>query len=387
MKILMINKTDKYGGAAQVMQNLANGLRKNGHEVRCLVRRKFTDGDNVAELNDDLIGGALRKISGRDIPIVVGNWRDAILANDIEFGASKEIINHPWVKWAEVIHCHNLHGNYFRLDNLIELSKNKKVVWTWHDWWPYTGHCATPMNCKRYKTGCGNCPNLATYQNFLWDNTAVMWQEKRRIIKESRIVITVPSKEMQEKIPFAKLVHNGVIMGDLVNLNKVDLRIELGLPINKKIIMFLAYGWKNVDKGWNHIDKLSKAFSQDYWLGVGANKTGLIEGINYIGVVDQLTLHKYMKAADIFVFPSLAESFGMTAVEAMGQGTPIAAFPVGVVPEIIEHKKNGYIAKYDSFSDLKDGVEFILNNKINVGEIDFSINKMVKEYEKIYAKS
>ena len=141
MKILMINKTDSVGGAAQVMTNLSNGLRSQGHQVKSLVRRKLTQDTQVFELPNPPLTGFLRKIIGRDVPIVLEHWLNAP-------GLSSEILNHFLIDWADVIHCHNLHGNYFKLENLIELSKRKPVIWTWHDWWPVTGHCATPQTCK-----------------------------------------------------------------------------------------------------------------------------------------------------------------------------------------------------------------------------------------------
>ncbi|MBP9818062.1 glycosyltransferase [Candidatus Shapirobacteria bacterium] len=386
MKILMINKTDSLGGAAQVMQNLTNGLRVGGHEVKMLVRRKFTDDKNVAELSDNILEKLSRKIAGRDVPIVLNNFRDAVLADDINFGKSQEILSHPLIKWADVIHCHNLHGNYFRLDNLIELSNKKKVVWTWHDWWPYTGHCATPMDCCRYEFGCGKCPNLKTYQTFWWDNTAKMWNKKRYILEKSKLKIVVPSIEMANKIKGVIMIHNGVNIVK-INKNKQELRQELGLPEDASIVMFVVYGWENVDKGWEHIELLKSKFKQVYWLGVGATKTGFSDGVNFIGLVDQLKLQKYMKASDVFLFPSLAESFGMTPVEAMGQGTPVVGFPVGVVSELIKHKGSGYLAKYNNTLDLENGINFVLKNNLKVKVDDYSIKKMVNEYIKVYETS
>lgn len=384
----MINKTDSLGGAAQVMQNLGNGLRQKGHEVRYLVRRKFTTDKNVYELADNFGELISRKISGRDVPIVLNNLRDSIMANDINYGKSVDILNHRLIGWADVIHCHNLHGNYFRLDNLISLSKNKPLVWTWHDWWPVTGHCATPMGCKRYETGCGDCPNLKTYQTFWWDNTASMWEQKRSIYKQSKTTLVVPSMEMESKL--IKLgfgvekIFNGVRV-DEIDIEKNELRCQLGLPQNKKIIMFVAYGWKNVDKGWDYIAQLKEKFNECFWLGVGSTKVGLIDGINYVGVVEQKLIQKYMKASDVFLFPSLAESFGMTPVEAMLAGTPVVAFPVGVVPELIDHQKNGYVSKYADVADFRKGIDFVLKNKMSkLKGSQFGVEKMVNDYEKIY---
>jgi glycosyltransferase involved in cell wall biosynthesis len=319
---------------------------------------------------------------------LLNSLRDSITANDIEYGKSVEILDHELVAWADVIHCHNLHGNYFKLDSIVKLSINKKVVWTWHDWWPVTGHCATPMGCKRYESGCGECPNLKTYQTFLWDNTASMWEQKRNIYKQSKIKIVVPSKDMEVKVKQlgfdVEKIFNGVLVGKTVS-EKKQLKRLLGLPQNKKIIMFVAYGWKNIDKGWGYVEQLREKFGECYWLGVGSTKVGLIDDINYVGMVEQKLMQKYMKASDVFLFPSLAESFGMTPVEAMLTGTPVVAFPVGVIPELVHHQKNGYISKYADVVDLRKGIDFVLKNKMSkLKGSQFGVAKMVNDYEKIY---
>lgn len=365
MRVLMINKTDSVGGAAQVMSNLAGGLRDRGHQVKFLVRRKFTSDPNVSELSDHPFTGFLRRLSGRDVPIVLSHWRDLLLGNDIDQGFGSEIINHPLVKWADIIHCHNLHGNYFMLENLAALSKDKSLIWTWHDWWPVTGHCATPQICGQ------NCYSLKNN----------IWKKKRNIYRRSRLIAVVPSLDMKNRMSVPglplHLVHNGVFRADLVKVSKSELKKTLNLPRDKKIVMYFSYSRLNTAKGWNFIEKLKSQTPQYFWLDIRSR-----------GYLSQPVLQSYMKAADVFLFPSLAESFGMTPVEAMSQGTSVVAFPVGVIPELISHKKTGYIAKYADEVDLLTGLNYVLNHtlaKMSPKTIsDYSISEMTDKYLKIY---
>jgi glycosyltransferase involved in cell wall biosynthesis len=360
MKILMINKTDSVGGAAQVMNNLTSGLRLTGHEVKCLVRRKFTSNPDVYELPENKIFNILRQVIHRDFSVVWENYSRWP-------GFSREITNHPLIKWADVIHCHNLHGNYFQLENLIKLSKEKPVVWTWHDWWPVTGHCATPQICKYH------CDHL--------DNS--VRKKKLEIYQQADLHIAVPSKAMSESniiLPFAPtLIHNGVAQVNLSDISKNDLRKILKLPLDKQIISYFSYSRHNRDKGWEHVERLKRYFPEKYWLDIG-----------YRGYLVQTDLQKYLKASDVFLFPSLAESFGMTPVEAICQGTPVVAFPVGIIPELVQHCYTGYIAKYGDSDDLVSGVEFVLSHKMkSISHQQFnnySIRTMTENYLKQYVE-
>ena len=156
---------------------------------------------------------------------------------------------------------------------------------------------------------------------------------------------------------------------------KKQLRQKFDLPLDQKIIMVNTYGGMHLDKGWQFIVDLQKRLPHYYWLLVGQKNRYL----------DQALLQQYMKASDVFLFPSLAESFGMTPVEAICQGTPVVAFPVGVIPELIKHKVHGYIAKYKNLKDLEVGLKYVLTHKMKkISIFKYSIDTMTKNYLKIY---
>jgi glycosyltransferase involved in cell wall biosynthesis len=403
MKILFINKEDNRGGTAQVAWNLAVELRKNGHEVRYIVRRKFSTDKNVYELKENPILCVLRKITKRDFTIVLSNLRDQILANDIDTGVEKEIINHPWIEWADVIHCHNLHGNYFKLSNLVNLSKRKPVVWTLHDLWAINSHSAIQKKS-------GESSKLSDYQKILWDNTKYLINSKKKIYSQVNASLVVPSNWMAEMVGKSILrdkkidvVVNGIdttIYRKLNNKNK--LKDELDLPKDKKIILFFTYGSKNPSKGWNHIRKIIDYYKDNkdvFFVGIGSNKSRMDpENVIYINpIYNPGLLVKYYNCADLLLFASLAESFGMVPLEAVSCGDSVVSFPVGVIPELITHKVSGYIAKYDDTKDLINGVNFFLNKtekdlrEVSYKNIDkvkksFTLRKMAEGYSKIYAR-
>ena len=87
---------------------------------------------------------------------------------------------HPAVRSADVIHIHNTHGGFLNLWAVSELSRVKPVIWTLHDEWAYTGHCACTLGCDRWRFGCGDCPDLTIYPAVSWDSTRFLSKLKAR---------------------------------------------------------------------------------------------------------------------------------------------------------------------------------------------------------------
>jgi glycosyltransferase involved in cell wall biosynthesis len=397
MKILFINKNDNQGGAAGVAWNLAKELRLLGHEVRFLVRRKFSEAGDVAELKENPVLSELRNIFNLDFTVVLTNWRDQFLANDIDFGESVEILDHPWLEWADIIHCHNLHGNYFRLDNLIEISRRKPVVWTLHDLWAVTGHCAQPIKCGDIRTGCVHCPRLSSYQKIMWDNTTYLWNRKREIYAKSKLTLTVPSLWMKSQISESILkdkplhiIPNGVNLGDFKKIgSKRVLRSKYHLPQDAKIVLFFPYGRNNYDKGWGYISNLISQRKDLYFVGIGTKLSNQQNMKSLAPINDTNILRDYYNAADGLLYPSLAESFGMVPLEALCCGLPVVAFPVGIIPEVLRHKVNGYIARYGNNEDLGKGLDYILTRIKKIDKINsrYDIRSVALSYARLYEKN
>lgn len=407
MKILFINKDDNRGGAAQMAWNLAIELRELGHEVRFIVRRKFSNDKYVYELKENPVLSTLKRITKRDFTVVLSNIRDQVLSNDIDTGIEKQILDHPWIDWADVIHFHNLHGNYFKLSNIIKISKKKPVVWTLHDLWAVTGHCAYPFECKRFQKECGRCPRLHDYQNLLWDNSKHLINSKKEIYHKSKLNIVVPSKWMAGMVATSilrdkntKVISNGINTRVFTGNKNIHTRKELNLPSDKKIVLFFTYGLNNINKGWSHIEKILNHYNDNkdiLFVGIGKLE-GVWKNVKCVDpIYDQKQLAKYYKAADILLFPSLSESFGLVPLEASGCGRPVVAFPVGVIPDLIKHGENGYIAKYSDTKSLIEGVEYFLSKKteelskisaqnVKIVNEKFSLYKMGKSYSKFYEK-
>src|SRR3989338_7715448 len=159
MNILQINTADTKGGAGKVSYRLKNELKKLGHQTSLLVSRKYAKNDKDVVLirpESNLRRRILTKLT-------------YYLANDLDFFQSNHILKMPEFKEADIIHCHNLHSNYFNLDTLKKISRFKPIIWTFHDMWPITANCAHSFHGE-IKNGFFQCPSMEIYPPIAWHN-------------------------------------------------------------------------------------------------------------------------------------------------------------------------------------------------------------------------
>lgn len=407
MKILHINTLDSKGGAAKVASVLMQKYNLLGHASNLAVGAKLSANSRVFTINGhNFLSYLSQKLIGKDILYAINCRLRVFLANDINYFNNLRLFSSHQFQEADIIHCHNLHGNYFNLSNLEKISETKPVVWTLHDMWAVTGHCAHSFECQKYQTGCDHCPHLDVYQKINYDNSLNLWKQKKDIYSKSKLDIVVPSQWLKNIVEKSildsnpiHLIYNGIDTNLFKPQDKIKIREELGLPANKKIVLFLAdAGRNNIWKGWGYTEGLAKSWEGNkdvIFLCVGGNGN-TSNNISFAGYVsDSKEVAKYYAAADVFIFPSLAENFPLVVLEAMACGLPVLAFRVGGVPEAINHKENGYIAEYKNQEDLNNGLRWLLGLSSEEVKIisqncsdrvrnNFSLEIMTKNYLNLY---
>jgi glycosyltransferase involved in cell wall biosynthesis len=392
MNIFTINTLDRKGGAAEVAWSIKTELEKEGHLVNLFVGRKNSNDKFVKAIPYSRIIGGLVYLA----------------ATDIDFWMSDKILDTEEFRVADVVHCHNLHGNYFKLATLEKIAKLKPVVWTFHDMWPITPHCAHAFD-GRVRDGFFQCPSLNTYQKILWHNEKYLSRKKKSIYDNSSFHIVVPSLWLKEKVSQSTLsekpihlIPNGIDTSIFFRRDKSICRKKHNLPQNKKIILFVAAGGKNNEwKGWKYTEAVISHFQKNeecvlVCIGGDRLEKKTSNGIIYIPYVeDKNILSEYFSSADVFLFTSIAENFPLVVLEAMGSGTPVVSFDVGGVKEAVIHRENGYISEYKNSKDLICGVEYIFS--LSLDEIqkmsdhsarrvkdEFSLQIMADKYLKLY---
>ena len=357
MNILIIGTTDMLGGAAKVSWNIKTALEKVGHTVSMFVADKRSSDSKV-----------------KTIPRIT--WRKYLGF----LLATEKLIDTDWIleteefKKADIVHCHNLHGRFFNLVTLQKMSHIKPTIWTLHDEWAITPHCAYTLEGTEIKNGLYVCPSIDTQPRILWNNSNALAQWKNDLYGKSRLHIVTPSKWLLERVKKTvlsnqdvRLIPNGIDTSIFKKTDRMEARAKLGLPHDKKIILFLANDPKNNTwKGWKYTENVIEHYmdrSDLVFLSVGNSQTHPDESnVRYIGHIenkDELAL--YYSSADALLFTSIAENFPLVILEAMSCGLPIISFDVGGVREVVTHLENGYVGKYLDVSDLILGMEWLLS--------------------------
>lgn len=279
------------------------------------------------------------------------------------------------VKEADVIYLH--WTNFFLNIQGIEmlLKSKKKIVFFMHDMWYMTGGCHYSFDCRNYEEECENCFLLRNkYSVLAYKQLRVkikVWE------KYNNFVVAAPSIWLTKCAQKSSLfrAHPVFCCPNVINVNKyhpvdkIESRKELGLPLNKKIIVFCSMSLTDSYKGASYLfAALSKLDLNEYSIIMIGNSSlehiplrirNIIHLSGFISNPDELI--KYYSAGDVFVIPSIAENFPNVVLEAMACGLPVVGFSTGGIKDQIEHKYNGYLVEPKDVDGLCKGICWVLN--------------------------
>ncbi|MEA5503462.1 glycosyltransferase family 4 protein [Halotia wernerae UHCC 0503] len=369
MKILHINQSDIGGGAAIAAYRLHEGLLKQGIESKLLVGNVKTDSELVAAVS--------RKSR---IENQLSQLTRLIGLNYINNISSFDIPKHSFYKYADCLNFHNLHTGYFSYLAIPELTEEKPAVFTLHDMWSFTGHCAYSYDCDRWKIGCGKCPNLDTYPAIKRDSTSLEWKLKNWVYRRSDLVIVTPSKWLTEQAKQSMLscfpiqhIPYGIDTEAYQPLESQQCRYLLDIPISKRVLLFGAQSLQDYRKGGDlllkaldHLPEHLKAETVLLTLGEGGKtitKTLGMQTLN-LGYVSSDRLKSIaFSAADLFVFPTRADNLPLVLQESMACGTPMVSFRIGGVPDLVQPGITGYLAEPEDAVDFCSGIVKLLEDR------------------------
>lgn len=382
MRIVHINRSDSTGGAAVAAMRIVKALNEYNIDAKLLVAEKKSDSNYVESICNSFMGKAkLFYHFIKDVAYFSPHEKNR--NTRFAFSAAKsgfDISNHPLVKNADIIHLHWINQGFISTDNLNKLFKlGKPVVWTLHDMWTFTGGCHYSGTCNHFEQQCGHCP-------FLNDASAddishQQYLEKTSLYKNANLHIVTCSNWLAQNAQKASLllgkkIHSipNPIETDLYNpRSKAEAREKLGLPKERKIILFGAANVSDPRKGMKHLiftlNHLAKSVNRDdiELLIFGKAPKFLTDKfpfhvrlLNY--VKSKETLIDLYNAADAFVLPSLEDNLPNTVMEALACGLPVAAFRIGGVPEMVTHGACGYLSTPGDSIGLADGIKQLLYN-------------------------
>lgn len=250
---------------------------------------------------------------------------------------------------ADLVHYHIIHSGFLSMQSLPAMTAEKPSLWTLHDPWAMTGHCIHPFSCQRWKTGCGQCPDLKTDFAIQRDTTALNFRLKRAAYRRSNFEILVASSWMENMVRQSPLmdgvpVHKVPFGLDLDFFKPGDqaaAKARLGIEPHRLVLCFRSV--VNDFKGLQYvIEALDRLQTQVPICLLTLNDKGRIEKFkDRFQVVelgwtnDDSVMQDVYSATDLFLMPSLADSFGLMAVEAMACGKPTICFEGTALPEVV----------------------------------------------------
>lgn len=276
----------------------------------------------------------------------------------------------------DIIHLHNLHGYYLNLPVLFRYLNEEftgKLFWTFHDCWPFTGHCPhyVMAGCDKWILGCHHCPNKKVYPiSFFLDASSKNYEDKKKMFSHlEKLTVIVPSEWMAAQVRQSffrgyplKVISNGI---DLKLFSyRPDSRVfgKYHIPQDKKVLLGVANIWEH-RKGFEDFMQLAADLSDDYrivMVGVSKRQLKMLPG-NVIGIErtgDQKELAALYSVAEIFINPSLEESFSLVTVEAFACGTPVIVLDTSAVAELVT-PDNGIVLHEHESADYLRAIERI----------------------------
>ncbi|MCL2181938.1 MAG: glycosyltransferase family 4 protein [Chitinispirillia bacterium] len=418
MKILIINTYDITGGAARATFRLREALVRSGADAQMLVARKRGDADSVVTLADSRIADTMTTVRMIYDRLPVRKYRKTMDRRWGPFSAArvrnKKLVNAINSSGADIIHlCWIAHG-MIAVEDLAEIKA--PVVWRLPDMWAFTGGChyacdvdgdVTAM-CDKYMGGCCNCGILGSgverdlsYRIFERKRKGFAGIKDMTVIGVSKWLADCAKKSVlfagRDVVCLPNPLDTNIFKPD----DKQAARERWNLPGDKKLILFGAADAASTPyKGYDLlIESLKKISSTNVECVVfGADepdvRPDLPFNVRYVGhLSDDTGLASLYSACDVMVVPSRREAFGQTASESLSCGTPVAAFGIGGLLDIVDHKKNGYLARPFDTGDLACGIDWVLSygepEKLSrsarekaVGEYDYGV--VAKRYIDLY---
>ena len=408
MKVLIVNTYDITGGAAVATFRLHQALLSAGVDSQMLVQSKISDDFTVLGPKSSLnkFFAQLRPTFD-NFPISFYRKR------------SKTLFSPAWVPFSgivtcinalkpDVVHLHWIGGGMMRIEDIAKIKA--PIVWSLHDMWAFTGGCHYDEDCGGYKNQCGNCKVLAS--NKLNDISRKTFKRKiKEFSKIKNLTIVGLSKwlthEAKESILFSnKLVinvPNPINTNVFAPFNQSLARDLLNLPKDKKLVLFGAVGaTTDLRKGFKELAEALAIldFEDIEFVVFGSSQPKETQGfkfkVHYLGHLhDTISLRILYNAADVMVVPSLQENLSNVILESLACGTPVVAFNIGGNSDMIDHKKNGYLAQPFDSSDLAKGIEWVLYHS-DTSELlsaarkkvheNFDSRVVVKKYIALYEK-
>ena len=364
LSVVHFSTADGEGGSARSAYRTHSGLRLRGHRSHMLVKSKVLDDIDV----DTVSGGEiLRRCDDLADRIT---WRLGLQYQVVP--SALRVLRHPWLQSPDIIQLFNPHGGYFTPWILPALARRAALVWRLSDMWPMTGHCAYSGACDRWQSGCGACPNLATYPAIGVDTTAMLWRQKQRLYRRAPFTVVAPSSWIEgiaRKSPLLagaeiQRIPNGIDLAATCETDQGAARRHFGIPTGTTAMLFAPHvASANKRKGGDMLEAaLQRLGARDDIVllvaGVGAEQwVGRVpQKVIALGYLPDVRLMAMANsAADFVLIPSAVENLPNGVIEAFACRRPVVAFDTGGIRDAVHDGETGILVPAD-VPALADGI-------------------------------
>lgn len=438
MRLAQVNRSDVGGGAEKITLSLHRAYLAKGLRSWIAVEHRQSDSPGIIEIPHHRYGHfwarfwhqlsrPWRKVRGQralaeqiykilSLGVArprfwVTNW---LGHEDFDYAATRhllEFLPEP----VDLIHGHNLHGRYFDLRALPELSHQVPVVLTLHDAWLLSGHCAHSFDCDRWQIGCGQCPDLGIIPPIKRDATRYNWHRKQEIYARSKFYIATPSQWLMDKVNQSilapaiadrRVIPNGIDISIFQpSENPINVRRDLRLPPNAKILLFTANSirhnpWKDFQMLRRALIQIAAQLPNENIIFLALGEDAPTEHIGSATIcfipyqTDDKRVAAYYQVADVYLHAAKADTFPNTVLEALACGTPVVATAVGGIPEQVFSGKTGILVAPGDVNAMVDATVRLLKDTVFNQQLSyqarqqavshFGLERMACNYTKWY---
>lgn len=394
MRVASINISD-YGSTGRIMLQLADAARRAGGEAVTFSRNWWGHGNSEGHVyfgfkTEHFLHHALSYLTGRE--------------GSFSFFSTISLIRRLESFRPDIIHLHNLHNWFICLPLLFNYIRENHIrtVWTFHDCWPFTGHCPyfDFTGCEKWRTGCSGCPVYRSYPGSLTDNSPGMYRRKKEWFSGIEgLTVVCPSEWLAGLVRQSflsqydiRVIHNGI---DTASFRPTDSRIreKLGIGGSDKMVLGVASGWEE-RKGIDVFAELRKGLGDHFRIvlvGVEeAQKKDLPYGIIPVSRTSSVhELAELYSAADVFVNPTREDNYPTVNLEAIACGTPVVTFDTGGSPESVLEGCGAVVPK-DDVEALIKAIDTVSSGKEDRSEYlkkaaeSFDSKLMAESYIELY---
>ncbi len=325
----------------------------------------------------------------------------------------KNLLRHPLVQEADVLHLHWINQGFLSLQGIQELSLlGKPMVWTLHDMWAFTGGCHYSRGCDHFQECCGHCPYLKNpspndLSHRIWVRKQHLFPKNIQFITCSAWLASVArSSSLLKNYPITNIPNpiDVTLFQPLSETERRNFRLSKGINPQSRLLLFAAMNVSEERKGFRFLQEaldFLKSQHPDFQVEImviGKAQPEVLSALPYpvhaLGMIqDQRELIRIYGSADVFVIPSLEDNLPNTVMESLACGTPVAGFKTGGIPEMVGHLEQGFIAPQGDSRKLAEGIYWVLS-KANLSVLskqarekatsDYANALIAKQYTDIY---